>query len=172
MCSERPYRSTDMQHHFLRSDHDLDLRLTFKNDPGQIIVHSTRLKKRNTMLAKWMSCLCWVISYYSKTVFSAKNGYFEFLLSGGQIGDPRANLRTYWRKSVKRAIEWVFPGRCSSSGCRVMCRFEEKCWKCKIWPLVNDLWPDQKMTKVFPSLFFTLFWLPLTACRYGDQEPS
>ena len=42
---------------------------------GQLIYHSTRLDKRNTMLAKEMLCLYWVKSYYRKTLI-AKNGYF------------------------------------------------------------------------------------------------
>ena len=42
---------------------------------GQIIYHSTRLDKRNTMLAKWMSCLYRVKSYHRKT-FYIKNDYF------------------------------------------------------------------------------------------------
>ena len=53
MCSTRRYGSTDMQHDLFRSDQDLDLRSNFLNDlsgQGQIIVHSTRLDERNTML--------------------------------------------------------------------------------------------------------------------------
>ena len=42
---------------------------------------------------------------------------------------------TWWQKSVRRAIECAFLGRCSSSGSRVMCRCVEKCWKRQ-----NDLW--------------------------------
>ena len=45
----------------VRSLTDLDLRSNFKMTfYGQTIIHSTRLVKRNTMLAKWISCLPWV----------------------------------------------------------------------------------------------------------------
>ena len=37
-----------------------------------------------------------------------KNFFLEFLLSGGQTVDLRSNLRTHYRKSVKRAIEYAF----------------------------------------------------------------
>ena len=60
--------------------------------------------------------------------FIAKTAIFKFLLSGGQTVDLRSNLSTSWRKRVKRAIECVFRGRCSSSSSRVMCRFVEKYW--------------------------------------------
>ena len=100
------------------------------------------------MLAKWMSCLCWVKGHYRKTFF-AKRLFLEFLLSGGQTVDLGSNLRAGWQNSVKRAIECAFSRRCSSSGSRVMCRFvEKKCWKLQNmtfgdlwWP---DLWPDLK----------------------------
>ena len=57
MCSARQYGSTDMKHDLFRLGHEFGLdpglgqifNLTFQ---GQIIVHSTRLDKRNTMLAK------------------------------------------------------------------------------------------------------------------------
>ena len=42
---------------------------------GQITYHSTRLDKRNTMMAKEIVCLYWVKSYYRKT-FIAKTGCF------------------------------------------------------------------------------------------------
>ena len=41
---------------------------------GQIIYYSTRLDKRNMMLAKEMLCLYWVKSYYRKTII-VKNGF-------------------------------------------------------------------------------------------------
>ena len=53
---------------------NLDMRSNFQNDFwGQITVRSTRLKKRNTMLAKCMPCLySWWVN-----IFLAKNGYFR-----------------------------------------------------------------------------------------------
>ena len=141
----------------------------------QIIVDSTRLNMRNTMLAKWMSCFFWVKSYY-KNIFSKKRLFLEFLLSGGQTVDLWWNLSTRLRKNVKRAIECAFLRRTSSSGFRVMCRFVEKCWKRQNltfgdfrWP---DLWPDLKMIKAVSSWFFTLFQMPLTTCRCMSQKPS
>ena len=74
MLSGRRYGSTDIQYVLSRSDHDIDLRLNLQHD-GQIIVHSVHLDNRNTMMAKWMSCLYWVKSYYRKT-FVAKHCYF------------------------------------------------------------------------------------------------
>ena len=44
-------------------------KMTFK---GQIIAHSTRLDKRNTMLATWKWCFFWVKSFHGKTCFSQK----------------------------------------------------------------------------------------------------
>ena len=94
---------------------------------GQIIYLSTRLDKRNTMLAKEMSWLYWVKSYYRKTIFAKKRLFLEFLLSGGQTVYLRWILKICLRKNVKRAIECAFPRSCSSSGSRVMCRFVEEC---------------------------------------------
>ena len=48
---------------------------------GQFLVYSTRLKKRNRMLAKSMSCLYWVKSY-CRNPFLQKQLFLEFLLSG------------------------------------------------------------------------------------------
>ena len=85
-----------------------------------------------------------------------KTAFLEFLLSSAQTVDRGSNLRTCQRKSFKRAIECAFEGRCSSSGCRVMCRFVEKCWKRQNlnpwWPLVT--WPDLKIDR---NLSVTLF---------------
>ena len=61
-----------------------------------------------------------------KTFFLQKRLFLEFLLPIAQTIDLRLNLRACLRKSVKRAIECAFPGCCSSSGSRVMCRFVEK----------------------------------------------
>ena len=53
MCSIRRYGSTEMPHDLFRSGHDLDLgqifNMTFK---GIIMVLSTRLDKKNMLLAK------------------------------------------------------------------------------------------------------------------------
>ena len=110
------------------------------------------------MLAKSMSWLYWVKSYYRKTIFAKKRLFLEFLLSGGQTVDLRSNLRTRWRKNVKRAIECAFLQCCISSGYGVMCQFVEKCWNRQNltfgdlwWP---DLWPDLKNDW---SSFFMIF---------------
>ena len=60
-------------------------------------------------------------------LFRTKLQFLEFLHCGGQTVDLRSNLRTFQRKSVKRADECAFSGRCSSSGSRVMGRFVEQC---------------------------------------------
>ena len=105
-----------------------------------------------------MLCLYWVKRYYRKTL---KWLFLEILLSGGQTIDLRSNMRTCWRKSVKRAIKWAYPGPCSSSGPPVMCRFVEKCLKRQKltfrdlwWP---DLWPDLKNDKSFRHYFWHFF---------------
>ena len=70
--SGRRYGSTDMPHDLFRSGRDLDLGSNLPNDivrSNRIILHSTRFDERNTMLAKWMSCLCGVKRYYRKIFF-------------------------------------------------------------------------------------------------------
>ena len=107
-----------------------------------MIVHSTRLKRRNMALAKWMLCLYWVKSYCRKTLLAKKRLFLEFLLSGSQTVDLRSNLRAHWQRNAKRAIECAFAGRCNSSGSRIMSRFVEKCWK-QLNLTYGDLWwPD------------------------------
>ena len=56
---------------------DVDLRSNFQHCllRSNYVVHSMRLDKRNTMLAKEMLCLYWVKSDYRKT-FIPKNGLF------------------------------------------------------------------------------------------------
>ena len=79
---------------------------------SQIIVKSTHLiqrVKRNTMLTKWMACLSWVKNYNWKTCF-VKRLFWEFLLSVSPTAGLRSNLKTSWRKNVKRAIKSVFRG--------------------------------------------------------------
>ena len=91
-------------------------KMTFE---GQIIVHSTRLKKRNAMFA-----IYWPAFTESKVItrlFSQEGLFLEFLLSGGQTVELRSNLRTPWQKSVKRAIEFSSLQRCSSSGSPDIC---------------------------------------------------
>ena len=64
-----------MQHDLFRSAHDLDLRSYFQHEfYGYIIVHSTRLYKRNTIWAKNMVPLLRQ-ELLPKNVFP-KNGYF------------------------------------------------------------------------------------------------
>ena len=124
----------------------------------QIIYHSTRLDKRNTMLATESLCLYWVKSNYRKTFIAKKRLFLEFLLPGGQTDDLRWNRRTRQRTRVKRAIEYAFVQHCSSSSSRVMRQFVEKCWNRPNlnfgdlrWP---DLWPDLKVARCLSVIIF------------------
>ena len=141
---------------------------------GQLIYHSTRLDKRNTMPVKWM-CLYWVKSYYRK-IFIAKNGYFWSFCSleakpltldqiWGQIGE-RA-LKELSNALLRSTVSLLVPELCASLSKNVEIG--------QIWPLVTsgDLTFDLtlKVTEVVSSWFLTLFRMPLTACRYVAQEP-
>ena len=75
-----------MQHDLFQSGHDIDLHFGLSQIfhlEDQIIVHLTRIDKRNTMQAKLMSCLYWIESYYTEKLVSLDRLFLEVLLSGG-----------------------------------------------------------------------------------------
>ena len=80
--------------------------------------------------------------------------------------------------------ECTFPGCCSSSGSRVMCRFVEKCWKRQNltfgdlwWP---DLLPDLKIDRSLSVIIFDALSIAANVsrrslsrtCLYVAQKPS
>ena len=176
MCSGRRYGSTDVRHDLFRSGHDLDLRSNFQNGllRSNYSSYSSQEEKYDAGKMNAVSLLSQKL--LQKTLVRKKRIFLEFLLSGGPTADLTVNLRTCWRKSVKKAIECTFTGRWSSSGSWGMCRFVEKnVENGKIWPLDlwwPDLWPDLKIDRSLSVIILTLFRLPLTARRYVAQEPS
>ena len=99
---------------------------------GQVIVHSTRLDERNTMLVKkFVQGQVKPSQDESKVIaekrFQKKRLFWQFLPPGGKTVDGRSNLRELPRKSVNRAIKCAFPGRCSFISFRAVRRFVEKC---------------------------------------------
>ena len=174
MCSRRRYGSIDMQHDLFRSGHDLglDLRSNIQN----VLLRSNYSSFGASWQEKHDAGKMNVVPLLSKKRVSQKWLFLECLLSGGQTVDLSSNMRTFQRESVKRAVECVFPWRCSSSGSRVICQFVEKCWNRQNltfrdlwWP---DPWPDLKNDWSSFFMTLTLFRIPLTACRYMAQEPS
>ena len=85
----------------------------------QVIVHSTRLDERNTMLVKESSCKVKSSKVKLSQNLLQKNGFrkdllfWQFLPPGGETFDGRSNLRVLLTKSINRAIKCAFPGRCS-----------------------------------------------------------
>ena len=116
---------------FFRLGHYLDLRSNFQN-------YVLRSKYSwFDVTQKEIACVLIESKVITGFFFRKKQLFLEFLLSGGQTNDLRLNMRTYRRKSVKRAINCSFQGRCNSSGSGNMCRFVEKknVEKGKTWPL-------------------------------------
>ena len=84
-----------MQRDLFQSGHDLTWGQIFKMTfLGQIIVYSTRLKKRNTMLAKNAVSLLSQKLLQKRNIFRKKRLVLEFLLFECQAIDLRSNLRT------------------------------------------------------------------------------
>ena len=116
---------------------------------GQIIVHSTRLNKRKTMLVKWIwSCLYWVGSYYRKSRFT-KTAIFYFCsrevkpLTLGQIWGRVSDraLKELSNAFFCDAVALLIPELCAD--------LWKKCWRRQNLTLDNltfDLtykWPEQ-----------------------------
>ena len=84
---------------------EVKLYLTFL---GDIIHHSTRLEKLNTMVVKSLTYIFGVQSYDRQIKSSKIRPLWPFMTSAGQTVDMRSNLRAYHGKICKRAIECVF----------------------------------------------------------------
>ena len=119
MCSGRRCRSTDMQHDLFGSGQIVNM--TFQ---VQVIVHSTRLDERNTMLVKESSCKVKSSKVKLSQKLLQKNGFrkarlfWQFLPPGGETFDGRSNLRVLLRKSVNpRTIRPFLITRTTRGGC-------------------------------------------------------
>ena len=117
-----------MQYDFFGSGQGHDLRSNFQHDllrSNYISFDAARQEKHDAGKISIVSLLSQKL--LQKNLCRKKLLLLEFLLPGGQTVDLRSNLRTYWGKSVKRAIECAFAQHCSSSSSRVMRQFVEKC---------------------------------------------
>ena len=112
MGSGRRYGSTDMQHDLFRSGHDLDLRSNFPHNFLMSHYTSFDASRQEEHDAGKMNVVPLLSQKLLPRKKNRKNGYFSFLLSGGQTVYFRSNLRTPERKSVKRTIDCAFPRRC------------------------------------------------------------
>ena len=82
--------------------------ISFLTFLGHGIHHSTRLEALNTMVVKSLTKTLRVQSYDRKTNIFKIRPFWPFMTSGGQTVDLRSNLRAYYGKICKRAIECFF----------------------------------------------------------------
>ena len=148
-------------------------KMTFK---CQIIVHSTRLHERNTMLAKVMSWLSWVKSYYWKTFF-VKTAIFRLIFSPWGLPLTWDEIWGHNPERVSKGLSNAPSRGAVAVLVRELCDGVSKIVEIgKIWPLMTsgDLTFDltKKWPRYFLHYFFTFFRMPLTACHYVAHEPS
>ena len=145
MCSGRRYGSNDMQHALFGSGHDLASKgqifiMTFQ---GHIIYQSTRLDKRNTMLAK-KCCVFSESKVITEKRYSQKNGYFLVFFSleakpltldqiWGHVSER--TLKELSNTILHSTVALLVPQLCASLSKNVEI---DQIWHLVTWPLT---WP-------------------------------
>ena len=120
------------------------------------LIHSTRFVKRHMMLAKWLSRLFWVDSYYrKKETFFVKMTIFRFC---SLVTEPF--LGQIWGHIAARALKDLLNALCAvPPSIPVFCSgLSKSAEKGKIWPLMTSgkLTFNLTWKNSFVIIFYTL----------------